>query len=52
MQMITGTGKTRMAATLVCCLLKADYANSVLFLIDRSVQDGTTMGLSQCLLCS
>jgi type I restriction enzyme R subunit len=35
-QMATGTGKTRMAAALVYRLLKADYANSVLFLVDRT----------------
>jgi len=35
-QMATGTGKTRMAAALAYRLLKADYANSVLFLVDRS----------------
>lgn len=35
-QMATGTGKTRMAAALVYRLLKADYSNSVLFLVDRS----------------
>lgn len=39
-QMATGTGKTRMAAALVYRLLKSNYANNVLFLVDRTELGG------------
>ncbi|KXB00082.1 hypothetical protein AKJ42_01770 [candidate division MSBL1 archaeon SCGC-AAA261C02] len=35
-QMATGTGKTRLACALIYRLLKAGYANRVLFLVDRT----------------